>query len=83
MTYNNSGRSGAPQILLVYGDVFRDQKWLVKSFRYELSQFHPSYGYYPVQAKGEIKLVLYSEVNIGWDDIRIDGGQARLRSRVY
>lgn len=67
----NNGYKNPPQrIRLVYGALFRDEMWVIKSVKYRLSNFDKEYGYLPKQAYVDMDLVLDTQENATWDDIR-------------
>lgn len=77
----NDGYSQPPQkVKLVFGDLFRDELWIVKSINYNLSNFHKQYGFLPQQAFANIQLALDPESNLVWEDIRSDGGKSFLKT---
>ena len=79
LTANNGLKKKPSKVKLVFGDVFRDEQWIVKQVGYKLNNFHKGYGFLPQQAIVNIQLLLDVESDINWDSIRSDGGSKYLR----
>jgi hypothetical protein len=59
-----------PRILLIFGDLFKNQTWVVESAPYELSLFDKEWGMLPRQAYQELTLMQVSDTNITHFDIK-------------
>lgn len=67
----NDGFSKPPEpVKLVWGDLFKDEVWVVKFVNYKLSNFNKSFGYLPQQAHVDITLALDLDANSKVDDLR-------------
>lgn len=67
----NNGYKNPPQrIRLVYGKLFRDEMWVIKSVKYKLSNFDKQYDFMPKQAYVDIDLALDTRNNLTTEDIR-------------
>lgn len=67
----SDGLSRPPeQIKLVFGDLFRDEIWIVKKVSYKLSNFNKEYGFLPQQAYVDVSLALDPKTNLRIKDIK-------------
>ena len=78
LAYNDGYDQEPQRVKLVFGDVFKDEIWIVKKVSYSLSQFNKPNGFMPQQAIVDVELGLDPTVNLGWEDVRIDNGVKHL-----
>jgi hypothetical protein len=69
LTANDGGKKPAPKVALVFGDLYKDQQWVVEDVDYKLSGFDKTRGLLPQQAYVNVRLNLDSETNPSWADI--------------
>lgn len=70
LQYNNGYESPPSKVKMIFGDLFRDDVWTVKSVVYKLSQFHKQKGYMPQQAYVDVILSLDPDYVIEGDDVK-------------
>lgn len=69
----SDGNKKPPQrVKLIWGDLFKDQVWVVKSVSYKLGNFNREKGFLPQQAYCDVLLGLVTDKNETWEDIRTD-----------
>lgn len=78
LAYNDGYAKEPQRVKLVFGDIFKDELWVIKKVSYVLSQFNKQKGFLPQQAIVSIELGLDPTNNLGWEDVRIDGGIKHL-----
>jgi hypothetical protein len=68
----NSDGYNAParRIKIVFGKVFREEKWVVKTVATKLLDFAHLYGYAPMRAEVSLSLSLATDSNLTFKDIR-------------
>lgn len=67
----NDGFENPPeQVKLVFGDLFRDEVWIVKNVNYKISNFNKEFGFLPQQAYVTISLGLDPKANLKTKDIQ-------------
>jgi hypothetical protein len=69
LTHNDAQKEPPQNINLVWGDLFRDEKWIVRRCKYRLSGFHKEKGMLPQQAYVNLQLALDPDYNLSWDDV--------------
>lgn len=69
LTYTETSKDDATQVQLVYGKMFRGERWLVEGIRIQYENFHKRRGFLPQQAYVDLVLVR-AEKNIRKNDIR-------------
>lgn len=69
-TFNDGYENPPSQVKLVYGQLFRDEVWIVKSVKYKLSLFNKVKGYLPQQAYVSVVLALDPKSNLKIEDVR-------------
>lgn len=69
LTYTNRGKLPAQRIILVFGELYKKQKWTLKHLKAEMGSFNPQRGYYPQYANVQIGLALDTDTDIGWEDV--------------
>lgn len=57
-------------VKLVFGDIFRHEIWAVSSVAPVISHFDDEYGYLPLRAKVDVKLILDPLTNLLFEDVR-------------
>lgn len=70
LTYNDGFLTPPSKIQLIFGDMFRKEKWIVKSCNYKMDLFHKEEGYLPQQAYVDLVLGLDPDQNLKIRDIR-------------
>ena len=60
LTYNEGYSKPPERVKLVWGDLFQDELWIVKTVNYKLSLFDKEKGFLPRQAYVDISLALDS-----------------------
>ena len=78
LTYNDGHKKLPQKVILVFGDLYNNDRWIVKSVKSTISQFNKQKGFLPQQATVKIQLGLDPEFNLGWEDVRSDGGKTHL-----
>ena len=68
--YNDNFDVPPEKVKLVFGDLFRDEVWTVKSCSYKLKNFDKVYGYLPTQAYVDLTLALDPSSNLTKEDVR-------------
>ena len=68
----NSDGYNAParRVKIVFGNVFREEKWVVKTVSTKMSDFASLYGYAPMRAEINLSLSLAPDTNLIFKDIR-------------
>lgn len=69
LTRNDGYDKEPPEVILVFGDLFKRSKWVVTAAPYKLSVFDNANGLLPKQAYQEITLRRSVKVNRKWSDI--------------
>ena len=72
LTYNDGYKRPAQKVKLVFGDLFTSEIWVVNNVTTKLSNFNREKGFLPQQAYVDISLMLDTETNSAWEDIRLD-----------
>jgi len=67
--YTDGYDNDKPLVKLVWGGLFREEKWEILSIRAKYSEFKPESNFLPQQAYVDISLGLVSDVNPKWRDI--------------
>lgn len=70
LAYNNDYPDPPEQVKLVFGDVFKDEIWVVKNVNYSMTNFDKVYGFLPTQAKVTVTLALDTKGNYKRNDLR-------------
>lgn len=78
LTFNDGYETPPQKIKLVFGDLFRDEVWLVRRVNCDLQNFHKPSGYLPQQAYVSLELMLDPESSLTWEDVRSDNGNNNL-----
>lgn len=78
LTFNDGYRRPPQKVKLVFGNLFRNEVWIVKNVSCKLDNFHRESGFLPQQAYVEVTLALDPETNLTWEDVRSDGGNNNL-----
>lgn len=67
----NNGYKNPPQrVRIIFGDVFRDEMWVIKKVTYRLSNFDKQHGFMPKQGYVDLDLALDTKMNLTTDEIR-------------
>jgi len=67
----NDGYNNPPErIKVIFGDLFRDEAWVVTGCSYKLSNFDQVYGFLPKQAYVDLTLSLDPTYNLSVNDIK-------------
>lgn len=82
LQYNNGFKSPPSKIKLIFGDLFRDDLWIVKGTTFKFSLFNKQYGYMPQQAYVDITLALDPDTDLSSDDIRNQYGGPSVPSFI-
>lgn len=69
-TYNDGYAAPATRIQLVWGDMFKNEVWVIKSCPYRLSQFDKTRGFFPSQVYMDLTLGLSVNHNLRKKDVR-------------
>lgn len=69
LTYTDGGRQPAQRVALVWGDLYKNEKWVVARVRERLSNFDAGYGFLPKQAMVDLQLKLAPDTNLTWEDV--------------
>lgn len=67
---NNGYAQSKPELLLVWGELFKNTLWTLKEMPYELTIFERGNGVLPRQGYQDIKMVKVVKRQTTWDDIR-------------
>lgn len=67
----NNGNSSIERVYIVFGEVFKRRKWIIKSFNYSLSLYDKVYGNLPRQATGKIVFALAPDNDLSKNQIRL------------
>lgn len=70
LAYNNDYPDPPEQVKLVFGEVFKDEVWVVKDVSYSLTNFDKLYGLMPKQAKATVSLALDMKDNYKRSDLK-------------
>lgn len=70
LTYNDKGKKPPANVKLVFGEMFKDEVWVVAAVVPRYSQFDKAYGFLPRQAYVRIDLLEDIPANVGLNDIR-------------
>ena len=70
LTANDGYTAPAEVVKLVWGRLFREELWVVKSVKYTLKQFERSQGYLPTLATADVDFMQVSKTNLRTSDIR-------------
>lgn len=70
LTYSDGFKKPPQKVKLVYGDLFKDEEWVVKSVKISYSMFSKPHGFLPQQAYVDIVLGLDPSKNLTWNDIK-------------
>lgn len=70
LAYNDDYPNPPEVVKLVFGQLFKDEIWVVKSVNYKLTQFDRLYGFFPKQAKVTVSLALDVKGNYKKSDLR-------------
>lgn len=63
LTYNDGYSKPPERVKLVWGDLFKDELWIVKTVNYKLSMFDKEKGFLPRQAYVDISFALDTSVD--------------------
>lgn len=69
LTYNDGYDKPPERVRLVWGDLYQDEIWTVKSVNYSLSNFHKGWGFLPQQAYVDITLALDVDKDVVKSDL--------------
>lgn len=78
LAHNDGYKKPPEQVKLIFGELFKEQIWIVKDVKYKLSGFNRSKGFLPQQAYADVTLALDLSSNPTWTDVRSDGGLNQL-----
>lgn len=70
LAYNDGYALPPERVKVVFGDVFRDEVWVVKSVQADLSLFNKNHAYLPQQAYVKLQLMLDPDRNLRLNDIK-------------
>lgn len=70
LTYSDGYDNPNPRVRLVWGALFRDEVWIVKTVNYELLEFKPNANFLPQQAYLDITLLRIADNNLKWSEVR-------------
>jgi hypothetical protein len=70
LSANNGYKKPPQRIRIIWGDLFKDEMWVIKSVKYKLDNFDKEFGFLPKQAYVDLDLVLDTKGNLTSDDIR-------------
>ena len=73
LAYNDGYEKPPERIKLVWGDLFKDELWIVKSVNYKVSLFNKEKGFLPQQAIVDISLGLDTTNDVVKSDLITDG----------
>lgn len=78
LTFNDGYITPPQKIKLVFGDMYKDEVWVVKRVDVSYENFHKGFGFLPQQAYVNLTLALDPESSLTWEDVRTDGGNNNL-----
>jgi hypothetical protein len=64
------GKKPAQRVKLIFGDLFKEEMWVVQSVKYTFNLFDRVYGFRPRLGKCDLVLGLDPTTNLTWADIR-------------
>lgn len=70
LSINNGYKNPPQRIHLIFGDIFKNEMWVIKSVKTKLSNFDKPYGMLPKQAYVDLELALDTNVNLTRKDLR-------------
>lgn len=69
LSYGDGYDANPPVIKIVFGEVFKEEQWIVKSVKPNMSLFVPMFNFLPHQATVSLDLAKYAPKNPKWVDI--------------
>lgn len=72
LTHNDAGTAPAKRVTLMFGQLYKDDLWVVKSVRTEYSNFSRPHGFLPQQAYVDIVLAHAPNSNTSWSTVNPD-----------
>lgn len=70
LCYSDGNKKPPEKVKLVWGDLFRDEEFVVRSVKVEYSLFNREFGFLPQQAYVNIALSFDPNKNVKWKDIK-------------
>jgi len=64
------GKKPVQRVKLIFGDLFKEEMWVVQSVKYSFKLFDRVYGFRPRLGTAELSLGLDPTTNLTWADIR-------------
>jgi len=69
LSMNNGSEEPPENVILIWGELFKDEVWIVKNVNYQLGNFNKEFGFLPQQAYVDITLALDPDENTKVSDL--------------
>lgn len=70
LRYSNGDEDAPQSIKVIWGDLFKDETWIVTKVQSTISMFDKVNGMLPRQAYVKVTLLADNETNVKWSDIQ-------------
>jgi len=77
LTHTDANRKPAQKVALVWGDMYKKEKWVVKRVRTKYTNFNAEFGWLPQQAIVDIQMHLDPDSNVTWEDVMPEYSEGR------
>jgi hypothetical protein len=72
LCYNNKGLSKTQRVIVIFGDMYRNQTWRVVRVSPDFSLYDKQGGYLPKRADVQLDLEQDNEFDVGWEDVQFN-----------